>query len=112
MMETRMDEDEGPALDALSDEEYDRRVGDAVGDLIGRFEESLASNDEVEAEILHAAAPAALATLLAHVVAEHCVGEPRPYRSVKEMVRDLGIEALALAVLKDLQAADAAAGEA
>jgi hypothetical protein len=31
---------------------------------------------------------------------------------VKEMVRDLGIEALALAVLKDLQAADAAAGEA
>lgn len=95
------------ALEGMSDEEYDRRVGDAVGSVIDRFEATLRSDDPIEAELLYAAAPTALRNLLAHLIAEECVDQPRPYKLVKETVRDLDLEGLALAVLKDIQAEDA-----
>ena len=95
-------------LDGLSDDEFDRRVSDAIGMLMDRIEDALRSDDAVEAEILYAAAPAALRNILAHLVAEECLDQPRPYRMVKEVVRELDLEGLALAMLKDLQAADQA----
>jgi hypothetical protein len=102
--------EEPSALEGMSDEEYDRRVGEAIGTLMDRIEDMLRSDDPVEAELLYAAAPAALRNLLAHFVAEECVDQPRPYKLVKETVRDLDLEGLALAVLKDLQAEDAKRG--
>ena len=94
------------ALDALSDAEYDRRVSDAIGALMDRFEDEIASDDPLEAELRFAAAPTALRNILAHLIAEHCVDQPRPFRTVKEMIRELDLERMALAMLKDLQAED------
>jgi len=98
-------------LDSLSDAEYDRRVADMVGTLMDRIEDALGSDDPVEGELLYAAAPAALRNMLAHLIAEECIDQPRPYRSVKDMVRDVDLEGMALAMLKDLQA-EAANGDA
>ncbi len=95
------------ALEGMSDEEYDRRVTEAIGTVMDRIEDALRSDDPVEAELLYAAAPTALRNLLAHLIADECVGQPRPYKLVKETVRDLDLEGLALAVLKDIQAEDA-----
>gem|GEM_PF-6072773 len=103
-----MNADEASPLDDLSDEEYHRRVDEAVGTVMDRIEDALRSDDPVESALLQAAAPAALRNLLAHLVAEECVDQPRPYKLVKETVRDLDLEGLALAFLKDLQADDAA----
>ena len=91
-------------LDALSDEECDRRVGETIGPLMDRLEEALITEDQEEGELRYAAAPAALRNLLAQLIAEECLGQPRPYRLVKEMVRDLDLEDVALMVLKELQA--------
>lgn len=102
---------EGSALDALSDEDYDRRVSEAVDTVMDRIEDAIRSDDPVEAELLYAAAPEALRTILAHLIAEGCVDQPRPFRMVKEMVRQLDLEGLALAMLKDLQAADGAGAD-
>jgi len=95
---------ESSPLDDLSDEEYDRRVSEAIGTVMDGVEGVLASADPVEAELLLAAAPTALRNILAHLVAEECLDQPRPYRSVKELVRALDLEGMALAILKDLQA--------
>lgn len=92
------------ALEALSDEEYDRRVGDAIEPLMDRLDDAIASDDAEEAELRYAAAPTALRNVLAQLIAEQCLDQPRPYRSVKEMVRELDLEHVALAVLKELQA--------
>lgn len=97
------------ALDALSDAEYDRRVSDAIGALMDRIEDEIASDDPLEAELRFAAAPTALRNILAHLIAEHCVDQPRPFRTVKEMIRELDLERMALAMLKDLQAEDGGA---
>ena len=94
------------ALEALSDAEYDHRVSEAIGTLMDRFEDEIASDDPLEAELRFAAAPTALRNILAHLIAEHCVDQPRPYRTVKEMIRELDLERMALAMLKDLQAED------
>lgn len=94
------------ALDALSEAEYDRRVSDTIAALMDRFEEEVASDDPLEAELRFAAAPTALRNILAHLIAEHCLDQPRPYRTVKEMIRELDLERMALAMLKDLQAED------
>jgi hypothetical protein len=96
-------------LDALSDAEYDRRVSDTIGALMDRFEDEIASDDPLEAELRFAAAPTALRNILAHLIAEHCLDQPRPYRTVKEMIRELDLERMALAMLKDLQAEDGGA---
>lgn len=98
----------GSPLDALSDEDYDRRVSEAIGTVMDRIEDALRSEDPLESELLYAAAPSALRNILAHLVAEECLGEPRPYKLVKETVRALDLEGVALAVLKELQAGDAA----
>ena len=106
------DQGEASALDALSDEEYDRRVSDTVGTLMDRIEDALRSDDPVEGELLYAAAPAALRNILAHLIAEECIDQPRPYKTVKDMVRDIDLEGMALAMLKDLQAEGGASGDA
>ena len=93
-------------LDPLSDGEYDRRVGAMIGPLMDRLDETLASDDSEEGELRYAAAPTALRNLLAQLIAEQCVDQPRPYRMVKELVRDLDLEGVALAILKELQAED------
>lgn len=99
---------EASALDALSDEEYGRRMAEAVDAVMDRIEETIRSDDPLEAELLYAAAPVALRNILAHLIAEECVDQPRPFRMVKEAVRELDLEGLALAMLKDLQAEDGA----
>lgn len=91
-------------LEGLSDEEYDRRIGATIGPLMDAIEDALVSDDEEEGELRYAAAPTALRNVLAQLIAEQCLDQPRPYRSVKEMVRDLDVERVALAVLKELQA--------
>ena len=106
------DQDETSPLDALSDAEYDQRVSETIGAMMDRFEDELAHDDPLEAELRFAAAPTALRNILAHLIAEHCVDQPRPVRTVKDMVKELDIERMALAMLKDLQAgAGAEAGE-
>ena len=90
-------------LDALSDAEYDRRVSEVIGTLMDRFEDEIASDDPLEGELRFAAAPTALRNILAHLIAEHCLDQPRPYRTVKEMIRELDLERVALAILKGLQ---------
>ena len=91
-------------LDALSDEEYDRRFAEAVDDAMHRMENALRSDDPVEQQLLNAATPLAMRNILAGFVAAECVGQPRPYRLVKQMLSDLAIEQLALAFLKEMEA--------
>lgn len=91
-------------LEGLSDEEYERRVGAMIAPLMDRFEDALGSDDAEEAELLYAAAPTALCNLLAQLIAEECLDQPRPFKLVKEIVRDLELERVALAILKELQA--------
>jgi hypothetical protein len=79
-------------------------VSDAIGALMDRIEDEIASDDPLEAELRFAAAPTALRNILAHLIAEHCIDQPRPFRTVKEMIRELDLERMALAMLKDLQA--------
>lgn len=98
-------------LDELSDEEYDSQVTEMVRVVTERVQNALESSDPVEAELLYAAAPVALRNILAHLIALECLGQPRPYRLVKEAVRGLELEGLALAVLKDLQSLQDDSGE-
>lgn len=91
-------------LDALSDADYDARVTEAVGTLMDAVEAAMDSEDEVEAELLYAAAPTAMRNVLAQLLAEQCLGQPKPFKLVKELIRDLDLERLSLALLKDLQA--------
>lgn len=98
------------AIDALSDAEYDERVGAAIGKLMDAIEAAMESEDELESDILYAAAPTALRNMLAQLIAEQCFQQPRPFKLVKELVRDLELERLSLSLLKDLQA-DAADAE-
>ena len=108
-----MDKEEAPsALDALSDAEYDRRVSETIGALMDRIEDEIASDDPLEADLRFVAAPTALRNILAHLIAVHCIDQPRPFRTVKEMIRELDLERMALAMLKDLQAEVASEAEA
>lgn len=99
-----MDAPPASPLDELSDAEYDARIGETIGTLMDVVEAALDSEDELEAELRFAAAPTALRNLLAQLIAEQCLGQPRPYKLVKELIRDLELERVALALLKDLQA--------
>ena len=92
-------------LDALSDAEYDARVGEAISVLMDSLDAAIDGGaDELEKEVRYAAAPTALRNLLAQLIAEQCLEQPRPYKLVKELIRDLELEAVALAMLKELQA--------
>ena len=93
------------ALEALSDEEYHRRVDAMLDPLMDGIESVLESDDAEEAQLRYAAAPTALRNVLAQLIAEECLDQPRPYKLVKDMVRDLDLEGVALAILKELQAA-------
>jgi len=95
--------DQPSPLDALSDADYDARVTEAVGTLMDAVEAAMDSEDEVEAELLYAAAPTAMRNILAQLLAEQCLGQPKPFKLVKELIRDLDLERLSLALLKDLQ---------
>lgn len=92
-------------LEALSDEEYHRRVDAVLDALMDAVEATLTSDDAEEAELRYAAAPTALRNVLAQLIAEECADQPRPYKLVKDMVRDLDLEGVALAILKEMQAA-------
>lgn len=107
------DEKASSALEALSDEEYHRRVDAVLDPLMDGIEAAIDCDDPEEAELRFAAAPTALRNVLAQLIAEECHGQPRPYRLVKEMVRDLDLERIALAMLKNLEteaASEAAPG--
>ena len=99
-----MNETRTSALESLSDDEYHRRVDAVLDPLMDGIEAALASDDEAEAELRFAAAPTALRNVLAQLIAEECADQPRPFKLVKDMVRDLDLEGIALAILKDLQA--------
>lgn len=102
------DTDDKPSpLDALSDAEYDARVTEAVGTLMDAVEAAMDSDDEVESELLYAAAPTAMRNILAQLIAEQAFEQPKPFKLVKELVRDLDLERLSLALVKDLQAEEA-----
>lgn len=94
-------------LDALSDAEYDARVAEAIGTLMDAVEAAMDSDDEVESELLYAAAPTAMRNILAQLIAEQSYDQPKPFKLVKELVRDLDLERLSLALVKDLQAGEA-----
>lgn len=98
-------------LDALSDADYDARVTEAVGTLMEAVEAAMDSDDEVEAELLYAAAPTAMRNILAQLLAEQCLGQPKPFKLVKELIRDLDLERLSLALLKEIQAEEAEDGD-
>lgn len=98
-------------LEGLSDAEYDRRVGATISPLMDRLEDALVSDDAEEGELFYAAAPTALRNVLAQLIAEECLDQPRPFKLVKEMVRDLELERVALAILKELQAERGEAGD-
>jgi hypothetical protein len=105
-------QDDAPSpLDALSDAEYDARVTEAVGTLMEAVETAMDSDDEVEAELLYAAAPTAMRNILAQLLAEQCLGQPKPFKLVKELIRDLDLERLSLALLKEIQAEEGEAGQ-
>jgi len=107
---TAQDDTPSP-LDALSDADYDARVTEAVGTLMEAVEAAMDSDDEVEAELLYAAAPTAMRNILAQLLAEQCLGQPKPFKLVKELIRDLDLERLSLALLKEIQAEEAEDGD-
>jgi hypothetical protein len=93
-------------LDALSDEEFDARVDETIKLLMEEIDGLIFVDDPVEAELRQIAAATALRNTLGLVVASDCLGEPRPIRLVKERIRDLEIERVALSILKVMQSAE------
>ncbi len=107
---TAQDDTPSP-LAALSDADYDARVTEALGTLMEAVEAAMDSDDEVQAELLYAAAPTAMRNILAQLLAEQCLGQPKPFKLVKELIRDLDLERLSLALVRELQAEEAEEGE-
>lgn len=105
------DDDKPSPLDALSDDEYEARISAAIERLMDAVEAAMKSDDEVESELLYAAAPTALRNTLAFLIAEQSYDQPKPFKLVKELVRDLDLERMALSLAKDLKAEAGEAGE-